>query len=399
MSYIPFDLYAPLAQAAHTEDLGNLSLVSKDFNKATRDVQDWRILGPERLQSFLALVKKHPPFAAHIRGIDYRVKHDSELGTPLPDLRTRTLIEIITTCPRLRRLQVAALPAEPQSQRELFAILPKLSALRHLALGYANFLDLANHSVQFDLLPFLFERVHALESLHLGIGPAATEQQGLSLNGLVLPGARIIQTGKGPVTGPLQRLQIPKIFVSLSWLNGDMLSNLARAVFPAAQVLEVGVGGMPTLKDEEIIKAIGYASPQNLRALVLHYENAFTYTRVTGELLRLPACANLTSFLLDGTKDDQETIKQLPKSLRHLKLVVSARQLSFRGQADIGDLFGDHHAKGEAFVEAVIRELDSGALENLEHIEASVRVGVVEETAQALARACEGRRCRLSWHW
>ncbi|KAL8281436.1 hypothetical protein RQP46_006120 [Phenoliferia psychrophenolica] len=404
MPYLPFDLYGPLAQAAHPEDLGNLSLVSKDWYKATRDEQDWKIVSPERLQSFLVLVKEHPPFAAHIRGLDYAFERDdeAELGTPLPDLRTRTLIELIKKCRRLRRLKVGALPAEPQDQKALFATIPRLPALRHLTLGHAHLLDLPDHSIQFNLLPFLFDKLPtALESLSLGVDPAPSEQrlQEVTFDGIIWPGVRIFNPDfVEEATVPLQKLHIGNITLSLEWLNRDMVCNLARAVFPAAQILKVDTAGMPAVKDEDMIEALGYASPDNLRTLELHYENIVTHTRITGAALSLPACANLTSFLLDGTKDDVETIQQLPKSLRQLYLVVSHRGLSGRGQKAIGDLHGNHHDKGEAFVVALIEALDSGALENLENIEASIRARVTDETAQALEQGCEGH-CRLTWSW
>jgi hypothetical protein len=52
------------------------------------------------------------------------------------------LMDVIRQCLCVRRLNIAALPFEAQSQKQLFAILPRLPALRHLLLGNTNVLEL-----------------------------------------------------------------------------------------------------------------------------------------------------------------------------------------------------------------------------------------------------------------
>lgn len=123
-----------------------------------------------------------------------------------------------------------------------------------------------------------------------------------------------------------------------------------------------------------------------------------THVRATEEVLALPACVNLTTFQLNGTKDAVRTLELLPATLRNLHLTISSRELSSRGVSSLHDIYGDHHSKGENFTRALAGYLEAGKLGNLERIDASTRAGVADAVAQELEEACAGR-CSLVWTW
>lgn len=239
--HFPVDLYEPIAEAAHPDDLGTLALVSKDFLVAARKYQVWHLDGPDGLHRFGALVQAHgSTFVQHVRVLVYSQK------TPYPvQYQANKFIEVIRQCFHVRRLNIAVLPFEAQSQEQLFAILPHLPALRHLLLGNSNVLEPSETAVHFDLLPDLLTHLPLHESLALGTGPAPSDQQGFSMGGSTVQSGFVLTNVKGTHLAPLPNLQTPRLELALTWFNASMLANVAQAAFPTAKHLGLEVLGAP----------------------------------------------------------------------------------------------------------------------------------------------------------